>query len=85
MCLGGKQNYSFRLTFETFIIWDEENASHCFSFVKLDFHDNFVLYCSHSAFLDKRNIFNDSKYIPLPRLLRVAARGYISSQNLEET
>lgn len=51
MCLGGKQNYSFRLTFETFIIWDEENASYCFSFVKWNFHDNFVLYCSQSAFL----------------------------------
>lgn len=51
MCLGGKQNYSFRLTFETFVICDEENASHCFSFVKLDVHDNFVLYSSHSAFL----------------------------------
>jgi len=29
VCLGGKQNYSFRLKFETLIILGEENAS-CF-------------------------------------------------------
>lgn len=45
------KNYSFKLKFETLIIWGEENVSYCFGFVNLDFHDKLVIYCLHTASL----------------------------------